>query len=58
MEYRRKNCTLNFQSLIFFGGNVIITENDPVEQERRIRYNDFVAYAVIFQNVVAITMIL
>ncbi|EEL58450.1 hypothetical protein bcere0024_054720 [Bacillus cereus Rock4-18] len=44
--------------MIFFGGNVIITENDPVEQERRIRYNDFVAYAVTFQNVVAITMIL
>ncbi|MEJ9236166.1 hypothetical protein P4K47_14030 [Bacillus cereus] len=44
--------------MIFFGWNVIITENDPVEQERRIRYNDFVAYAVIFQNVVAITMIL
>lgn len=36
----------------------IITENDPVEQEKRIKYNDFVANAVIFQNVVDITMIL
>ena len=47
-----------FSKWLFFGGDGIITENDPVEQEKRIKYNDLVANAVIFQNVVDITMIL
>ncbi|EMX0193121.1 Tn3 family transposase [Bacillus cereus] len=47
-----------FSKWLFFGGDGIITENDPVEQEKRIKYNVLVANAVIFQNVVDITMIL
>lgn len=44
--------------MAFFGGDGVISENDPEEQEKRIKYNDFVANAVIFQNVVDITLIL
>ncbi|WP_412091019.1 Tn3 family transposase [Bacillus thuringiensis] len=48
-----------FSKWLFFGGDgIIITENDPVEQEKRIKYNDLVANAVIFQNVVDTMMIL
>lgn len=43
---------------LFFGGDGVISENDPEEQEKRIKYNDLVANAVIFQNVVDITLIL
>jgi TnpA family transposase len=42
-----------FSQWIFFGGEGIIAENDPEEQEKIIKYNDLVANAVIFQNVVA-----
>jgi hypothetical protein len=34
-----------------FGGDVI-PENDPVEQQKRLRYNDLVAACVILQNTV------
>lgn len=44
--------------MAFFGGDGVISENDPEEQEKRIKYNDLVANAVIFQNVVDITLIL
>lgn len=37
---------------IFFGGEGVIAENDPEEQEKRIRYTDLVANAAILQNVV------
>lgn len=47
-----------FSKSLFFGGDGIISENDPVEQEKIIKYNDLVANAVIFQNVVDITTIL
>lgn len=47
-----------FSKWLFFGGDDIITENDPEEQEKRIKYNDLVANAVIFQNVVDMTVIL
>nr|WP_254661057.1 transposase [Bacillus wiedmannii] len=43
---------------MFFGRDGIITENDPIEQEKRIKYNDLITNSVIFQNVVAITIIL
>lgn len=33
-----------------FGGEGIISENDPDEQEKRIKYNDLVSNAVILQN--------
>lgn len=47
-----------FSKWLFFGGDGVISENDPEEQEKRIKYNDLVANAVIFQNVVDITLIL
>lgn len=47
-----------FSKWFFFVGDGVISENDPEEQEKRIKYNDLVANAVIFQNVVDITLIL
>ncbi|KMP25680.1 transposase [Bacillus cereus] len=47
-----------FSKWLFFGGDGIITENDSIEQEKRIKYNDLITNSVIFQNVVDITMIL
>jgi nitroreductase len=47
-----------FSKWLFFGGDGIISENDPEEQEKRIKYNDLVANAVIFQNVCDITLVL
>jgi len=38
-----------FTKWLNFGGDVI-TENDPVEQQKRLRYIDLVASAVILQN--------
>nr|WP_257209380.1 transposase [Bacillus toyonensis] len=43
---------------MFFGRDGIITENDPIEQEKRIKYNDLITNSLIFQNVVDITIIL
>ena len=34
----------------------MITENDPVEQEKRLKYLDLVANAVILQNTVDISL--
>ena len=39
----------SFTKWLDFGGDVI-TENDPVEQQKRLRYIDLVASAVILQN--------
>jgi TnpA family transposase len=47
-----------FSKFFFFGGEGVISENDPDEQEKRIKYNDLVSNAVILQNVVDITYIL
>lgn len=47
-----------FSKWLFFGGDGIIADNDPEEQEKVIKYNDLVANAVIFQNVVDQTRIL
>nr|WP_258074294.1 transposase [Brevibacillus laterosporus] len=44
--------------MLFFGVDGIFTENDPIEQEKRIKYNDLITNSVIFQNIVDITMIL
>ena len=41
---------------LFFGKNGVITENDPEEQEKRLKYLDLVASAVIFQNAVDISL--
>ncbi|MDJ0594534.1 MAG: Tn3 family transposase [Pleurocapsa sp. MO_226.B13] len=42
----------------FFGGDGIIASNDPEQQEKSIKYNDLIANAVIFQNVVDLTEVL
>ncbi|MEK4740040.1 MULTISPECIES: Tn3 family transposase [Bacillus] len=47
-----------FSKWLFFGGDGIIMENDPIEQEKRIKYNELITNSVIFQNVVDITTIL
>ncbi|MGH0950877.1 Tn3 family transposase [Bacillus mycoides] len=47
-----------FSKWLFFGGDSIITENDPIGQEKRIKYNELITNSVIFQNVVDITTIL
>ena len=47
-----------FSKWLFFGGEGIIADNDPEEQEKVIKYNDLVANAVIFHNVVDQTRIL
>jgi TnpA family transposase len=47
-----------FSKYFFFGGEGVIADNDPVEQEKTIKYNDLVANAVIFHNVVEQTRII
>lgn len=47
-----------FSKWFFFGGFGVIANNDPVEQEKIIKYNDLIANAVIFHNVVDLTDIL
>ena len=47
-----------FAGWLFLGGESIIAENDPQEQEKMIQDNDLVANAVIFQNVVDVSRIL
>ena len=47
-----------FSKWLFFGGDGVIADNDPEEQEKVIKYNDLVANAVIFQTVVDQTRIL
>jgi len=41
-----------FSKFCFFGGDGIITENDPEEQEKRVKYLDIVATSAIVQTVV------
>ena len=48
----------NFLDWIAFGGHGILTPRDPVEQEKRVKYMDLVANAVMLHNVVAMTDIL
>ncbi len=47
-----------FSKWFFFGGFGVVMKNDPIEQEKVIKYKDLVANAVLFQNVVDLTDIL
>jgi TnpA family transposase len=47
-----------FAKWLCFGGEGVMAENDPDEQQKRLRYNDLVASAVILHNVVDKTRIL
>ena len=44
-----------FSKWFFFGGEGVIGRNDPEQQEKLIKYNDLVANAAIFHNVVDLT---
>ena len=45
-----------FLDWLFFGKQGVITENDPLEQEKRIKYLDLVASAVILHNAVDLSL--
>lgn len=47
-----------FAKYLYFGGEGVIGENDPNEQEKAIKYNDLVANCVIFWNTAEQTRIL
>lgn len=42
----------------YFGQQGVITHNDPLEQEKRVKYNDVIACAIILQNAVDLTSVL
>jgi len=44
-----------FIKWILFGSEGVITDNDPIEQEKRVKYAEIVANAVILHNVVDMT---
>ncbi|MEJ1931364.1 Tn3 family transposase [Nostoc sp. NIES-2111] len=46
----------HFLDWVFFGKDGVITENDPIEQEKRLKYLDLVASAVILQNTVDMSL--
>ena len=47
-----------FSAWLFFGGEGMITDSAPEEQEQRIKYKEVIANAVILQNVVDMTQVL
>jgi TnpA family transposase len=48
----------HFIEWLFFGGQGVIAENDPIEMEKRIKYNDLLANALIVLNVVDMTRVI
>jgi len=48
----------SFITWLSFGGDGVIRQRDPVEQEKRIKYMNLVANSVIMQNVVDMTNVL
>ena len=48
----------SFLDWVYFGGDGTIVTGDPVEQEKRIKYMDLVANAVMLQNVTDMTDVL
>ena len=47
-----------FSQWIFFGGDSIMKSRDPVEYEKRIKYKDLIANAIMLHNVVDMTNVL
>lgn len=47
-----------FSQWIFFGGDGLITSRDPVSYEKRIKYKDLIANAIMLHNVVDMTHVL
>lgn len=50
----------NFSSWLSFGGGgeSVLVENDPVEQQKRMQYLDLVVNTVIYQNVIDLSQAL
>ena len=48
----------DFSGWVFFGGDKIIRSRDPLEYEKRIKYKDLIANAIMLHNVVDMTDIL
>ena len=48
----------HFTDWIFFGGDGILPSRDPIEYEKRIKYKDLIANAIMLQNVVDMTDVL
>jgi TnpA family transposase len=48
----------HFRDWVGFGSEGVITHNDPIEQEKRVKYNDLIANAQMVQNVVDMTRLL
>lgn len=46
----------NFLDWLFFGKEGVITENDPDQQEKQLKYLELVSSAVILQNAVDISI--
>ena len=47
-----------FSKWLFFGKDGLITDNDPLEQEKRLKYLDLVANSIILQNAFDISSII
>ena len=48
----------SFSDWIYFGGDSIIKSRDPIEYEKRIKYKELIANAIMLQNVVDMTDVL
>ena len=44
-----------FSKWLFFGGDGVLSENDPEEQEKRMKFNELLCNSLILQNAVDIT---
>jgi TnpA family transposase len=47
-----------FSKWLFFGDDGKIKHNDPVEQEKRIKYNDLISNLVMLHNLIDMTGLL
>lgn len=47
-----------FIEWIFFGGQGVITTNNPMVMEKQVKYNDLIASAIILLNVIDMTRVL
>lgn len=45
----------NFADWLFFGGDGILSENDPEEQEKRMKFKELLANSLILQNTADMT---
>jgi TnpA family transposase len=48
----------NFSDWIFFGGEGLLAENDPEEQEKRMKFKELLANSLILQNAADMTEVL